>query len=71
MAEELNFEEALKELENIVRAMENGQMKLEDSLKNYEKGMELTSICEKRLKEAKAKLETISVTDEGAVKVEV
>jgi exodeoxyribonuclease VII small subunit len=50
--------------------MEGGQSKLEDSLKNYEKGIELAQICEKRLKEAKTKLEKISVAANGEVKNE-
>jgi len=70
MSEDLNFEDSLKELENIVRSMEGGQSKLEDSLKNYEKGIELAQICEKRLKEAKTKLEKISVAANGEVKNE-
>lgn len=70
MTEELKFEEALKELENIVRAMESGQAKLEDSLQNYEKGVKLAGICEKRLKEAKTKLEKIAVSSTGEVQKE-
>jgi exodeoxyribonuclease VII small subunit len=70
MAEDLNFEDALKELENIVRSMEGGQSKLEDSLKSYEKGIKLAGVCEKRLKEAKTKLEKIAVSPSGAVQKE-
>ena len=70
MAKDLNFEDALKELENIVRSMESGQAKLEDSLKSYEKGIELAGVCEKRLKEAKTKLEKIAVSPSGEVQKE-
>jgi exodeoxyribonuclease VII small subunit len=65
-----NFETALKELEEIVRNMESGSTKLEDSLKNYEKGVKLAKICEDRLKEAKTKLEKISVNANGEVSKE-
>lgn len=70
MDKEKNFEDALKELEEIVRNMESGQTKLEDSLKNYEKGIALAQVCEKRLKEAKTKLEKIAVSPEGEVEKE-
>ncbi len=70
MSTDLNFEDALKELEEIVRNMENGQAKLEDSLQNYEKGILLASVCEKRLKEAKTKLEKIAVSSDGEVQKE-
>ena len=62
-----NFEDTLKELENIVRSMESGQSKLEDSIQNYEKGIKLATICEKRLKEAKTKLEKIAVSSDGKI----
>lgn len=67
---DINFEDALKELETIVKSMESGQGKLEDALANYEKGVKLASICETRLKEAKTKLEKIAVNSNGEVSKE-
>lgn len=64
---DLSFEEALAELENIVRGLETGQAKLEDSITSYERGMALKSHCENKLKEAKEKIEKITVSKDGAV----
>ncbi len=61
----MSFEEALAELETIVRQLENGQGKLDDAIHAYERGAELKKHCEAKLKEAKAKVEKISLTAEG------
>ncbi len=64
----INFEDAMSELEKIVNALETGQTSLEDSVKAYERGMELRAICEKRLKEATLKIDKVTkVNDDGAV----
>lgn len=55
----LKFEEALESLEIIVRKMEAGDLTLDESLKIFEEGMDLTKFCEQKLKEAQAKVETI------------
>ncbi len=65
--ENLSFEQALTELENIVRALESGQAPLEDSISSYERGVLLKKHCEKKLGEAKAKIEKISISDDGSV----
>ena len=53
MKKELSFEEALKELEEIVVNLEKGDISLDDAIKAYEKGSILKNQCEKRLNEAK------------------
>ena len=62
---QLSFEEALVELEGIVRSLETGEAALEDSIKSYERGTELKQHCEKKLKDAQAKIEKISITNDG------
>ena len=57
----LTFEQALSELEDIVNSLERGDISLEDAIKAYERGSELKDQCEKRLKEAKMKVEKIQV----------
>ena len=47
---ELNFEQSLKELENIVDQLESGDIDLEKSVKLYEKWMQLKKNCEDKLK---------------------
>ncbi len=57
------FEEALKELEEIVTAVEEGKIGLEESLAQYEKGMKLIRQCRTILDAAEKRIETISKTD--------
>ncbi|MGN7438810.1 MAG: exodeoxyribonuclease VII small subunit [Alcanivorax sp.] len=62
---QLSFEEALVELEGIVRSLETGEAALEDSITAYERGTELKQHCEKKLKDAQAKIEKISIANDG------
>ena len=57
--EELSFEAALKELEQIVSRLEQGEVDLEDSIALYERGQALKAHCEKKLKAAESRLEKI------------
>ena len=68
--ESLNFEEALGELENIVRGLESGQSPLEESIGAYERGIALKKHCETKLREAQMKIEKITVAKDGAVSTE-
>jgi len=54
-----NFERALQELEELVGRMEQGELSLEDSLKAFERGIELTRGCQQALKEAEQKVEIL------------
>lgn len=65
--ETLSFEEALIELETIVRRLETGEAALEDSISAYERGMSLKGHCEKKLRDAKEKIEKISVAKDGSI----
>jgi len=56
----LGFEEAMKELEKIVRDLESGQVKLDDAVKAYERGAALKKHCETKLADARAKVEKIT-----------
>ena len=56
---EVKFEEALKKLENIVEDLEKGDLPLDDSLYKYKEGVELSSICAKKLELAKKKVEML------------
>ena len=50
------FEESLAELEQLVERMEQGHLALEESLKLFERGVQLTRTCQKALKEAGQKV---------------
>jgi exodeoxyribonuclease VII small subunit len=64
--ESLSFEAALKELEEIVSKLEQGEVDLEDSIVLYERGQGLKVHCEKKLKAAEGRLEKVVQTGAGA-----
>ena len=66
--EKLSFEDALTELETIVRDLESGKAPLEKSIQSYERGIALKQHCEKKLGEARAKIEKITVGKDGTLK---
>ena len=55
----LSFEDALAELERIVRGLEGGQQRLEDAISAYERGSTLRRHCESKLREAEMRVERI------------
>jgi exodeoxyribonuclease VII small subunit len=58
------FEQALAELEKIVRDLEDGQIGLEESLTRYEKGIALLKRCHKQLQEAEQRILLLTGVDE-------
>jgi exodeoxyribonuclease VII small subunit len=60
----LSFEQALAELEQIVRALEDGQVGLEDSLARYEKGVGLLKRCYGQLRQAEQRIQLLAGVDE-------
>ena len=63
----MSFEEALSELETIVRGLETGESPLEHSIAAYERGTALKQHCEKKLRDAQAKIEKITVGKDGSI----
>jgi exodeoxyribonuclease VII small subunit len=63
----LSFEEGLSELERIVSQLETGQVPLEQSLSLYQRGASLKALCEERLKAARLKVESITLSKSGQV----
>jgi exodeoxyribonuclease VII small subunit len=61
----LSFEKALAALEDIVARLEAGKVDLEESIKIYERGEALRAHCEKKLKDAEAKIEKITLDPQG------
>ncbi len=59
---EKSFEEALAELEALVQKLEQGELSLEESMKVYEQGVQLTAYCNNRLKNARLKIEELRST---------
>ena len=55
----VDFEGALKELESLVEKMERGDIRLEESLQYFERGIELTRHCQQALQEAEQKVQIL------------
>ena len=66
----LSFEDAIEELESIVRDLEEGTSALDDSIKSYERGALLKKHCEMKLLQARTKVEKIVVDRDGSVGIE-
>lgn len=65
--ENLSFEDALTKLENIVRELESGRIKLDDAVSAYEKAVALKKLCQEKLKSAALKVEKIEIGKDGAL----
>lgn len=63
------FEASLEELEKIVARMESGDQSLEESLKDFERGVTLTKACQTMLKNAEQKVEAL-VKEHGELRTE-
>ncbi len=61
----LRLEEHLRRLEEIVRRLESPDLPLEEALELYEEGVRLIRICEKSLREMRARVEVLLRTEEG------
>ncbi|CCK80140.1 exodeoxyribonuclease VII small subunit [Desulfobacula toluolica] len=70
MAKKKTFEEALKELEDIVRQMESGDLPLEDAVKKYESGMKQSKYCLDLLDKTEQKISLLTKDLDGNVKEE-
>lgn len=70
MKEELNFEETMKELEEVVQKLENGELNLDESIKEFEKGMELSKSASKYLEDAEKKITILVKDKDGELKEE-
>jgi exodeoxyribonuclease VII small subunit len=66
----MSFEDALAELEQIVRRLEGGQVKLDEAIQSYERGAQLKQHCERKLNEAQQRVDRIVIGPEGAVSTE-
>lgn len=62
---DMSFEQAMGELEQVVRQLETGDVPLDDSIALYERGDALRKHCDSKLKAAEAKVEQITADAEG------
>ena len=63
----LTFEKALEQLEKIVEDMESGALSLEQSLKQFEEGMQLSQYCARKLDETEKKISLILEKADGTI----
>lgn len=61
----MSFEDAMRELEVIVRKLEEGKTSLEEAITSYERGAALKAHCEKKLKDARLRVEQIVIGPDG------
>lgn len=62
----MNFEASMERLEQIVRAMERGDVPLEESLKLFQEGTELVRSCAKLLDDAQMQIQTVMTAADGS-----
>ena len=62
---EMSFEDAIRELEQVVGKLERGDVTLEESISLYERGAALKKRCEAKLKEAEEKVAKITLGEDG------
>ncbi|MCL1833953.1 MAG: exodeoxyribonuclease VII small subunit [Leptospirales bacterium] len=67
-SQKTTFESALKELEDIADKLESGELGLDDSITEFEKGIKLAGYCRLKLEEAERKIEILQKGDDGGVK---
>lgn len=64
---EKRFEKAMERLEEIVKALESGELGLDESLKIFEEGMKLVRFCEEKLNEAEKKVTILTQRPDGSL----
>lgn len=70
MTQEINnmtFEQAMEELETVVRQLESGKIKLDEAVAVYERGVKLKNFCEEKLKSAKSKIDKLIIGKDGSI----
>lgn len=70
MKEDINFEDTMAKLEDIVQALEKGDLNLDDSIKKFEEGMELSKNISTYLENAEKKINILVKDGEGNLKEE-
>lgn len=63
-----SFEKAMQELEDLVEQLDQGDVPLDDALKEFERGIELTRICQKSLQDAEQKVSKL-ISENGIDKL--
>ena len=67
MAKKKTFEESMKQLEQIVKELEDGDLPLEDALKKFEEGVALSKFCSQKLDETEKKVSILLKEPNGRI----
>lgn len=67
MKEDINFEDAMKKLEEIANELEKNELDLDSSVKKFEEGMELSKKCSEILETAEKKISILIKSEDGLV----
>ena len=66
-----NFEGSMKRLEEIVEQLDSGNLSLDESLKIFEEGIELSNFCSEKLKQAEKRIKTLVKKNDGGFQLEL
>lgn len=64
----MNFEEAILKLEEVVSKLEKGELSLDDSIDAFQKGIQLSKFCNKKLDEVEKKISILIEEENGELK---
>lgn len=67
--DKLTFEEAMAKLEEVVKDLEDENISLDSAMEKFEEGVKLSELCLKKLNEAEKKIEELTRTENGQLKV--
>ena len=67
MEENKNFEEMMKDLENIAKDLESGELSLDESVSKFEKGMQISKECSKILEDAEKRISILIEGNDGDI----
>ena len=65
--EKLTFEEAMEELDGVIRQLESGKIKLDEAVAVYERGVKLKNFCAEKLKIAQSKIDKLIIEKDGTI----
>ena len=65
--ENINFEEAMRRLEDIIKRLEGGSLSLDASIEEYEEAIALIKVCNERLSQAEQRVKILTEASDGAV----
>lgn len=67
MNQNIDFEEALANLEETVRLLEGGSLSLDESIKKYEEAIKYVKICAEKLEKAEQKIKILTESPDGSI----